>query len=47
MDLAYDHIQEQSFPKDNSEEGSADASGSGSGSGARPEQHQTLNSDLQ
>lgn len=42
MDLAYDHIQEQSFPKDNTEGPSDDGSGS-----ARPEQHATLNADLQ
>lgn len=43
MDLAYDHIQEESFPKDNSDEGS----GNDAGSSAKSEQHATLNSDLQ
>lgn len=40
MDLAYDHIQEQSFPQDN--EGSSD-----NNDGNKTEQHSTLNNDLQ
>jgi hypothetical protein len=38
MDFAYDHIQESTFPEDNSESSSADK---------RPAQQLSLNADLQ